>query len=330
MVKRITADTLVRVKVDSIDGCQCTYSNSEDNARLHASEAHDQDEPHVLHNVNEIQSDFIVLDAASRKSFEEALAELFEEALAEVLDLLAEEISNDRSDSTHNNLRTTEEEGEDFSKISNGRSDSTHNNLSTTEEEGEDFCSAYFADFREDKEALINCLLQLETHYSDRTDMFNHINHDDTYIGNIGEHIHDEQANQDFLSELSDNAINDNAIFFKWRTDMFNHINHDDTYIGNIGEHIHDEQANQDFLSELSDNAINDSNTAVEYQPAAQSDIEGPPVVFVKRKDLRGSSFTSQELPCLHLFHDECIIHWLDIQKSCPTCRFELDAAETI
>ncbi|CDW86796.1 ring finger protein [Stylonychia lemnae] len=30
------------------------------------------------------------------------------------------------------------------------------------------------------------------------------------------------------------------------------------------------------------------------------------------------------EMPCTHMFHDECLIPWLEKHNSCPTCRFEL------
>ncbi|KAI3685129.1 hypothetical protein L6452_34363 [Arctium lappa] len=31
------------------------------------------------------------------------------------------------------------------------------------------------------------------------------------------------------------------------------------------------------------------------------------------------------KLPCLHLFHEECVLRWLTYDFSCPNCRFRMD-----
>jgi hypothetical protein len=36
----------------------------------------------------------------------------------------------------------------------------------------------------------------------------------------------------------------------------------------------------------------------------------------------RGSTVTL--MPCLHAFHRECLLTWLRVRNSCPTCRYQL------
>ncbi|GAA0147150.1 hypothetical protein LIER_19546 [Lithospermum erythrorhizon] len=45
-------------------------------------------------------------------------------------------------------------------------------------------------------------------------------------------------------------------------------------------------------------------------------------------KDQFGVGIVANELPCGHLFHNECIVPWLEINNTCPLCRFRLESEE--
>ncbi|XP_078437976.1 uncharacterized protein LOC144708487 [Wolffia australiana] len=72
--------------------------------------------------------------------------------------------------------------------------------------------------------------------------------------------------------------------------------------------------------------------------PAARSVVKMLPsvVLTMQEKDIKenfvcavckeemGMGEEMKELPCLHCYHEECILQWLRIRNTCPVCRHEL------
>ncbi|KAJ4911039.1 zinc finger (C3HC4-type RING finger) family protein [Raphanus sativus] len=71
--------------------------------------------------------------------------------------------------------------------------------------------------------------------------------------------------------------------------------------------------------------------------PASKSAIESLPRVEISGRHLTAEAncavctevfeaeeTEAREMPCKHIFHEDCIVPWLSIRNSCPVCRFEI------
>ncbi|RRT38299.1 hypothetical protein B296_00037507 [Ensete ventricosum] len=69
------------------------------------------------------------------------------------------------------------------------------------------------------------------------------------------------------------------------------------------------------------------SRAAVEVLPDVEISVEAPgddPIdcsICMESFDAGG---VVKQMPCKHMFHDRCILPWLDRRNSCPLCRYEM------
>ncbi|KAL9246380.1 hypothetical protein vseg_019922 [Gypsophila vaccaria] len=75
------------------------------------------------------------------------------------------------------------------------------------------------------------------------------------------------------------------------------------------------------------------------YPPAARSAVEMMPRVEVREGDeveerecviCLEEMRVMKKMPCQHVFHEECIVKWLGIHGTCPTCRFKMPVDDDV
>ena len=117
--------------------------------------------------------------------------------------------------------------------------------------------------------------------------------------------IRDSSPILDLLSSL---------ISFNEETHMENIINY---LMANDPNKYGNPPASKDEIDKLKRIEVNDTNKEEIIKLSCES------VCSVCKDEYENNQILIQ-IPCSHIFHEECILPWLKDRNSCPTCRYEL------
>ncbi|CAN1172723.1 E3 ubiquitin-protein ligase RING1, partial [Linum perenne] len=94
----------------------------------------------------------------------------------------------------------------------------------------------------------------------------------------------------------------------------------------------------EQLIQQLAENDPNRYGTP----PASKSAIDSLPTIRITDKDLNSDmnqcavckdefekGAEAKQMPCKHLYHQDCIVPWLEMHNSCPVCRHELPTDDT-
>ncbi|KAH0456934.1 hypothetical protein IEQ34_014841 [Dendrobium chrysotoxum] len=101
----------------------------------------------------------------------------------------------------------------------------------------------------------------------------------------------------------------------------------------NIGEYVYGPGL-EHVVQQLFENDPNRYGTP----PASKSAVEALPIIKISEEMVAGDveaqcavckdefelGDEAMQMPCKHIYHQDCIVPWLELHNSCPVCRFEL------
>ncbi|WOL09820.1 hypothetical protein Cni_G18573 [Canna indica] len=103
-------------------------------------------------------------------------------------------------------------------------------------------------------------------------------------------------------------------------------------FVGNVGDYFVGPGLEQ-LIQQLAENDPNRYGTP----PASKSAVESLPDVEITDgllatdeahcsvcMDMFETGVVAKRMPCNHIYHEECILPWLELHNSCPVCRYEL------
>ncbi|CAM6082718.1 unnamed protein product [Calypogeia fissa] len=128
-----------------------------------------------------------------------------------------------------------------------------------------------------------------------------------------------------YLQELLHNLVGQNV---EVRVELPN----GPLYVGNPGDYV-DARGFEQLLQQMAEN----DNSRRGAPPAAKTAVDCLPSISIEQRHLDDGSAVcaickdvvalgepAKQLPCLHLYHNDCILPWLNSRNSCPVCRYEL------